>query len=115
MKGALSLNSEHVMMVNAENYEAEVLNSSIPVVVDFYADWCGPCQTIGPIMDELANEYQGKIKICKVNVDGQRELARKFKVMSIPTILMYKDGDQKNRLNGAYSKGEFIKMIDEIL
>ncbi|MBB6214827.1 thioredoxin 1 [Anaerosolibacter carboniphilus] len=109
------MSNEHVVMLNSDNYELEVLNASIPVVVDFYADWCGPCQTLGPIMDELADEYQGKVKVCKVNVDGQRDLARKFKVMSIPTVLIYKNGEQKNRVNGAYSKNEFKKMIDETL
>lgn len=109
------MSNEYVILLNGENFEAEVFNSQIPVVVDFYADWCGPCQTVGPIMDELASELHGKVKICKVNVDGQRDLARKFKVMSIPTILFYKNGEQLNRVTGAYSKEEFRRMIDEML
>ncbi|QEK12080.1 thioredoxin [Crassaminicella thermophila] len=109
------MGNENIVILSADNFEDEVLKSKNPVVVDFYADWCGPCQVVGPIMDELANELEGKVKICKVNVDGQTELARKFKVMSIPTILFYKNGEQVNRVTGASSKNEFMNLIYKML
>ncbi|MFZ5966024.1 MAG: thioredoxin [Bacillota bacterium] len=107
--------NEHVIMLNNDNFEGEVFDTSLPVVVDFYADWCGPCQMVGPIMDELAEELKGKVKICKVNVDGQRDLARKFKVMSIPTVLFYQNGQQVDRVTGAYGKNEFMNLINKML
>ncbi len=110
------MSDKNLIMLNNENFKTEVIDEDIPVVVDFYADWCGPCKMIGPIIDELAEKFSSdEVKFCKVNVEQQRELAIKFKVMSIPTILFYKDGEQVNRITGAVSKNELSSLINEML
>ena len=78
--------------LTAENFEKEVLQSEIPVLVDFYAEWCGPCKMLSPVIDEIAKEYEGKAKICRVNVDEEMELAQQYRVMSVPTVLVFKNG-----------------------
>ena len=83
--------SEKVLVITKDNFENEVVKSDKPVLVDFWASWCGPCMAIGPIIDSLADEYDGKMKVCKVNVDNEGELTKKFRVMSIPTILIFKN------------------------
>ena len=80
------------LKLNSENFEKEVLNSDKPVLVDFYADWCGPCKMMAPIIEEIAEELQGKAKVGKINVDENQELAMKYEVMSIPTLIIYKNG-----------------------
>lgn len=75
-----------------ENFEKEVLQSELPVLVDFFAVWCGPCKMLSPVIDEIAKEYEGKAKICKVNIDDEIELAQKYRVMSVPTVLVFKNG-----------------------
>ena len=88
----------------AENFEAEVLNSAIPVFVDFYADWCGPCKMMSPVIDKLADEYEGKIKVGKINVDENSELAMKYGVMSIPNMKFFKGGQIVDEVIGAVPK-----------
>jgi thioredoxin 1 len=83
------------------------------VVVDFYADWCGPCKVLGPIIEETAGEYDGTVKFVKVNVDSNQELAQRFQVMSIPTVLFFKNGEQVERFSGALSKDELKTKVDE--
>ena len=85
------------------------------VVVDFFADWCGPCQQLLPIVTEVADEVKDKVKIGKVNVDGEQELAQRFQVMSIPTLLFFKDGEQVHRVQGAMSKEDLLGAIKEHL
>lgn len=80
------------MKFTSENFEAEVLKSDIPVMVDFYADWCGPCKMMEPIIEALASEYDGKVKIGKMNVDESNDIAMQYQVMSIPTIILFKNG-----------------------
>lgn len=92
--------------LNKENYEKEIKEPGI-VIVDFYATWCGPCQMLAPILEDLSSEY----KICKINVDEEQELAMKHKVMSIPTVLIYKDGEQINKFIGYKTKEEIEKLI----
>ena len=84
--------NEKVLNLDSENFEEEVLNSNLPVLVDFWASWCGPCKMIAPIIDQLADDFKGKAKIAKVNVDEERDLASKYRVMSIPTLILFKDG-----------------------
>ena len=84
--------SANTIYLTADNFEEEVLKSPVPVLVDFYADWCGPCQALGPVIDALADKYQGKAKICKLNIDEHRKVALSYKVMSIPTLFFFKDG-----------------------
>ncbi|MDD5935297.1 MAG: thioredoxin [Clostridiales bacterium] len=92
------------MMFNEHNFEQEVIQSQIPVLVDFFADWCGPCKMMGPIVDELATEYEGKIKIGKLNVDNAQEIAAKYRVMSIPTLIYFKDGKPAETIVGVVTK-----------
>lgn len=94
--------------VTAENFDAEVVNSSIPVLVDFWASWCGPCKLLSPIIDELAEEFDGIIKVGKINVDDEQELAVRFNVASIPTVMLFKNGTAEKALVG-YRTAEQLK------
>lgn len=105
--------SEKVVVLTKGNFEEEVVNSDKPVIIDYWASWCGPCRMVAPIMEELSEEYDGKAKICKVNVDEEGELAAKFRIMSIPTIMLYKNGEMIERIVGARSKDEFKKLLDQ--
>jgi len=98
-----------------QNFEAEVMKNDLPVLVDFWAEWCGPCRLTGPIVDELATEYSGKMKAGKVNVDENQNLAVKYNVMSIPTILVFKKGEVVKSLIGFMPKENFKKEIDLII
>ena len=97
-----------VLEVTDKNFESEVLNSELPVLVDFWAEWCGPCKMISPIVDELAHDLEGKLKVAKVNVDEAQELAAKFNVMSIPTLLVFKGGEPVEQIVGAMSKDQLL-------
>lgn len=105
--------NQNVLTVTADNFETEVIKSDKPVLVDFWAEWCGPCRMVGPVIDELANQYNGKIKVGKLNVDDQGELASRFRVMSIPTIMLFKNGEIVEKVVGARSKEDFEKMINK--
>ncbi|MCX7922177.1 MAG: thioredoxin [Clostridia bacterium] len=107
--------SEKLVVLTKDNFEEEVLKSDKPIIVDFWAPWCGPCRAVGPIMDELANEFEGKAKVGKINVDDQGELAAKYRVMSIPTIMLFKDGQMVDKVIGARSKEEFANLISKNL
>lgn len=97
------------------NFEEEVLNSKLPVLVDFYADWCGPCKMMSPVIEELSSKYEGKAKIGKLNVDQNGTTAQKYKVMSIPTILLIKDGKVLETVVGAVPKQHLENKIQSIL
>jgi len=99
-----------INLTNA-NFDAEVLNSDIPVMVDFWAPWCGPCKMLGPVVAEIAEENEGKIKVCKVNVDEEGELARRFKVASIPTVIVFKNGEQVNKNLGYCEKQVLLDLV----
>ncbi len=107
--------SDKVVVLDSGNFQEEVLDTNVPVLVDFWASWCGPCKMIAPIIDQLADEFAGKAKIAKVNVDDNRDLASQYKVMSIPTMLVFKDGQVVNQAIGARPKGELEKMINGAL
>ena len=99
------------LKITKDNFQAEVLEAKETVLVDFWASWCGPCKMIGPIIDQIADE-RSDIKVCKVNVDDEQELAVQFKVMSIPTLLVFKDGKVVNQSLGAKPKAAILAMLD---
>lgn len=99
----------------SENFESEVLKSDIPVLVDFYADWCGPCKMMAPVVDELAGEYEGKIKVGKINVDNCQDIAGKYGIMTIPTFMVIKNGEVLERVSGAFPKAQIEDLIKKAL
>lgn len=101
-----------VLKISNENYEEEVLKSDKPVIIDFYADWCGPCRMMSPIIDEIAEEKAESIKVGKVNVDENQELAMKYGVMSIPTIVIIKNGEVSKTFVGVRNKNEILEAIE---
>jgi thioredoxin 1 len=107
--------SDKIVNLNSSNFEDEVMKSDVPVLVDFWAAWCGPCRMIAPIIDQLADEFDGKAKIAKVNVDEERELATGYRVMSIPTLIIFKDGQIVDQTMGARPKSDLVKMIQAAL
>lgn len=101
------------VVITTENFETEVLKSELPVLVDFWATWCGPCRMIAPIIEEVANDYQGKIKVGKVNVDEEGDLAVKYGISSIPTLLLFKGGEVVKKTLGYMPKEAVVKFIEE--
>lgn len=101
-----------VITITKENYEEEVVNSSIPVLLDFWASWCAPCRMLSPIVDEIAEEVEGSVKVGKVNVDEQPELAKKFGIMSIPTLIVMKNGEISSREVGVRSKQSILDKLN---
>jgi thioredoxin 1 len=100
------------LVITNENFQAEVINSALPVLVDFWADWCGPCRMVAPIIDEIAIETAGKIKVGKVNVDEQPELTRQFEIMTIPTIMVFKEGEITAKVSRFMDKDEILSMLE---
>jgi thioredoxin 1 len=101
--------------ITGANFEAEVLKSSVPVLVDFWAQWCNPCKMIGPILDQLADEYAGRIKIGKVNVDEEGDLAGQHNITSIPALIIYKDGQIIRQETGARPKHELENLFKDLI
>ncbi len=101
--------------VNQSNFEDLVINSDKPVLVDFWAEWCGPCKALAPVLDEIAGELDGKAQLVKVNVDESGELAQKYGIRGIPTLIFFKDGEVKSTLVGNQPKSEILKNLNELV
>lgn len=104
---------EHIVKITKDNFNKEVVKSKLPVIVDFWAEWCMPCKAISPVIDEIAGEFYGRFTVAKINVDEDAELAADLMVMNIPTLVFFKDGREINRAVGALSKKEILKKINE--
>lgn len=105
--------SEAIIEISDSNFESEVVNSDVPVLVDFWAPWCGPCRAIAPIVEEISSTYEGKIKVGKMNVDENQATTMKFGIRSIPTIIMFKGGEAVDQIIGAVPKGEIEKVVEK--
>lgn len=103
------------MELTADNFQAEVIEGDVPVLVDFWATWCGPCLAVAPVIDELASEYEGKLKVGKVDVDAQQQLAADFGVRSIPTLLIFKDGKMAEQIVGAVPKSQLVEKLQGVM
>ncbi|MEA2093291.1 MAG: thioredoxin TrxA [Pseudomonadota bacterium] len=104
--------SEDIIYVTDDNFEAEVLNASNPVLVDYWAEWCGPCKMIAPILDEIASEYTGRIRVAKLNIDDNPQTPPKYGIRGIPTLMLFKDGNVEATKVGALSKSQLTAFID---
>jgi len=107
--------SQHVLAVSDASFEADVLKSDLPVLVDFWAEWCGPCKMIGPIVEEIAKEYDGRLKVAKLNVDENAEVPAKHSIRGIPTLILFKNGAVVSQKVGAAAKSQLTAWIDSSL
>jgi thioredoxin len=107
--------SENVSDVKDETFEQEVLKSNVPVLVDFWAEWCGPCKALAPTVDQVAQKYDGKAKVVKLNVDDNNNTAQRYGIKGIPTLILFKGGSEAERVVGATSKENISRMIDRVL
>ncbi len=103
----------NVIDINEQNFEQDVVNSSIPVVVDFWATWCGPCRKLSPVIDEIAEGYVGKVKFVKVNIEDCTEIAKKYSISGIPSLLVFSNGEVVERLTGLMPKSTIISNIEK--
>ncbi len=106
---------QELVEFNDANFDQEVLNSDLPVLVDFWAEWCGPCKAIAPTIAEIAGEYTGKVKVGKLNVDNNRDSAMKFGIRSIPSLLIFNNGSVAHQIVGAVPKTNITKLLEEVL
>lgn len=103
----------NIVTLSGQNFDQEVLKSSVPVLVDFWAEWCGPCKMVAPILDELAAEYDGRVRIGKVNIDDDQALATQYNIRAIPTLLIFKGGQVVDQIVGLRSKKDFKTKLDK--
>jgi thioredoxin 1 len=107
--------SDKIETLTDATFDENVKASEVPVLVDFWAEWCGPCKMISPVLEEIAQEHEGKIRIGKLNIDDNLDVTRRFEVMSIPTLILFKDGEEQARLIGAKPKGQLLEEISAYL
>lgn len=107
--------SDNIVQISDSSFEKDVLQADGPVLVDFWAEWCGPCKMIAPVLEELADEYAGKLKVCKLNIDSNPETAPKFGVRGIPTLIIFKNGQAESTKVGALSKSQLAAFIDSVI
>ena len=107
--------SDQIVYTSDANFQKDVLSSDVPVLVDYWAEWCGPCKMIAPVLEEIAREQAGKITIGKLNVDDNPDTARRYEVMSIPTLILFKDGEAAHRIVGAKGKGQLLQELEAFL
>ena len=105
--------SDQIVNLSDATFDAEVQNSNIPVLVDFWAEWCGPCKMIAPVLDEIAIEYDGRLKVCKVDADANPDILSRFGIRGIPTLMVFKDGNPEATKTGALSKSQLSEFINE--
>ncbi|MEE3150509.1 MAG: thioredoxin [Candidatus Neomarinimicrobiota bacterium] len=107
--------AENLIEFTDDNFDTEVLKSNLPVLVDFWAEWCGPCKMIGPIVEEIASDYAGKVKVGKVNVDFNNQVAMQYGIRGIPALLVFKGGAVANQIVGAVPKNNITQILDEVI
>jgi thioredoxin 1 len=107
--------SDNIVNVTDANFEQEVLNSDIPVLVDYWAEWCGPCKMIAPVLEEIADDYAGRLKICKLNIDENEQTPPKFSIRGIPTLMLFKNGNVDATKVGALSRSQLTAFVDSNL
>jgi thioredoxin 1 len=108
------MSSPHILTLTQDNFASEVLQSPTPVLVDFWAEWCGPCKMIAPVLDEIADEYDGRVKVGKVNVDNEQSLAAEYGVTAIPTLILFKKGQVTEQMRGLRSKRDLKASLDNV-
>lgn len=106
--------AKNIVYLTETNFSEEVTNSPVPVLVDFWAEWCGPCKMIAPLLDELASEYDGKVKVAKVNIDEQQNLASQHGIRAVPTLLLFKGGEVADQIVGVKSKRDLKASLDKV-
>ncbi len=106
--------NENLLHVTDGDFDQQILQSDIPALVDFWAAWCGPCRTVGPVVEELAGEYKGKIKVAKLDVDSNKQVAGKYGVRGIPTLMLFKDGQVVDQIVGAVPKSRIKELLDKV-
>jgi thioredoxin 1 len=109
------MSNDNITQVSDATFDGDILKSAVPVLVDFWAPWCGPCRSVAPIVEDLATQYAGKIKVAKINVDESTEVATRYQITSIPTFILFKNGQVADRALGALPRSEFVKLIDRHL
>ncbi len=107
--------SENISHINDDSFEDDVIKAGSPVLVDFWAEWCGPCKMIAPVLEDLADEYSGKMKVCKIDVDQNKQMAEKYNVKGIPTLIIFNNGDAVGKKVGALSKAQLSAFIDSTI
>jgi thioredoxin 1 len=104
--------ADNIITISDDTFDEEVGLSDLPVLVDFWAEWCGPCKMIAPILEEIAGDKQGALRVAKVNVDDNPKIAQRFQVQSIPTLMLFKNGEAQSRLVGAFPKGKILAEVE---